>query len=126
MVAGCNPAPQDRITMGHLASITVQRKGPFCVVRLAGEVDISNVSVLRRVVCKRLLDPHDLHLVIDMSELRYMDSSGLGMLVAIHRRTRARRGSLVVVCPGGPVLRTITLTGLHRVLRLRDSVEVAT
>jgi anti-anti-sigma factor len=55
------------------------------VVKIAGEVDLSNVEVVRSAV-DAALEPEVQRVLFDLSELRFIDSSGLAMLVGIASR----------------------------------------
>ena len=111
---------------GQIFSVAIERQGPYCIVRLAGELDIATTSKLRRVLKERLVDAGEVNIVVDLTELDFMDSSGLGVLIGMHKRARALRGSLAVVCPDGPVLRVMSITGLLHVLHVHASLEAAT
>jgi anti-sigma B factor antagonist len=54
-----------------------------------------------------------------------MDSTGLGVLLSAFKRVKERGGSLVLVCPPGPVHRVLTLTGLHKVFPIYEALEDA-
>jgi anti-anti-sigma factor len=63
--------------------------------------------------------------VIDLSGLSFMDSTGMSVLLNARRRlTRQGRGMLVV-CPAGPVLRVFELTSMVQTLRVHPSREAA-
>ena len=63
---------------------------------------------------------------IDLEGVRFMDSSGLGALVAGLKLARSRAGELRIVCEGQrSVRKVLEVTGLERVLERYDSVEAA-
>lgn len=104
--------------------LEVQRHGATRVVACAGEVDLATVSQLRTALTDEMLDgPVDL--VIDLSKVTFMDSSGLGALVGAHRKARLFQGRLTVVATSSSLLRLLTITGLDRVLTVVPSVEEA-
>jgi anti-anti-sigma factor len=65
------------------------------------------------------------HLVFDLSETTFIDSSALHVLLDARKRVRAEGGEVVVVCPSPQVRRVFEVTGVDGVLRLCRSVEVA-
>ncbi|HEU5037385.1 MAG TPA: STAS domain-containing protein [Nocardioides sp.] len=113
-------------TDDELFSLSVEQQGRYRVVRLGGELDVLTTSRLRAALNEQLVDEGQVHLVVDLTGLSFMDSSGLGTLVRAQRQARALRGSFAVVCDDGPVLRVMTVTGLVHVLRVHDSLEAAT
>ena len=63
--------------------------------------------------------------VVDLREVTFLDSTGLGILVSDHKRLRDRDGSLHVVTTPGIVSRVFRLTGVDRVVPLVATVEEA-
>jgi anti-sigma B factor antagonist len=104
------------VSLGHLGS---------CVVLdVAGELDISTIDTLRAALDPLVADGLS-DVVVDLSGLRFLDASGLGVLVRAQRRLRVRRRSLALVCRHGPVPRLLGLTGLRHVLRAFETVDAA-
>ena len=81
------------------------------VVRLSGEVDISNANELGAEL-ERIVGTGTRRLVIDMSALEFMDSSGIAMLL----HAAARVDSISVRKPSTVVRRIIEATGLEATL----------
>lgn len=111
--------------MDGLLTIAVVDRAPYCVVEVVGELDVYTTAQLRVVLQERLVQS-DVHLVVDLTGVSFMDSTGLGLLVRVHKQARTLRGSLAVVCVEGPVRRVIAVTGMLHVLRVFDSIEEAT
>jgi anti-anti-sigma factor len=93
---------------------------------VTGEIDFAGApSVQARIVaaCGR----HDEHrLVLDMSGVRFMDSSGLRAVLHVQRELAGEPdGGLVILGATEPVRRLLTLTGLERHLRVLDTLEQA-
>lgn len=109
-----------------LFELAVERRDPYLVLRLEGELDVSTTAQLRAALNQQLVDEAQVHLVVDLTALTFMDSSGLGTLVRAQRQARGLRGSFAVVCPDGPVLKVMALTGLTHVLRVHDTLDAAT
>ena len=64
-------------------------------------------------------------MVVDLSEVTFMDSTGIGVLLNALRHFTTRKGKLVLVCPTARVLRPFEITGLIRHLTIFDSREKA-
>jgi anti-anti-sigma factor len=96
------------------------------VVTGYGELDIRSEFRFRSL----LADAEDQtrrgpHLVVDLSNLTFMDSTGLGVLMGLRSGLVERGGDLWIVAPEGSGRRLLELTGLHKVLRTRPSSEAA-
>ena len=85
------------------------------VVRAVGEVDASTCSQLDEVL--HTLDGEEPALV-DLSEVTFMDSSGLRVLIEHHYLRADHGGRLVILNPSRPVGRLLEVTGLDAVLYL--------
>ena len=100
-------------------TMTVSKEGNETVVTLSGDVDVYTSARLR----ERLLDLiHHARprLVIDLANLDFVDSTGLGMLVAVAERVRRAGGEMALRSPTASTRRVIEITGLGRVLPVRD------
>jgi len=64
---------------------------------------------------KEIRDTHE-EACIDMSKTRFIDSSGLGVLIGVNKAMRSRGGVLKILNPTAAVMQLIELTRLHRVL----------
>jgi anti-sigma B factor antagonist len=106
----------------HLETITA---GADCaVLRIAGEIDLYSAPQLRECVIQ-LLAGGVRHIVADLREVDFLDSTGLGALVGSLRRLRERDGSLKLVAGPGRIPQLFQLTGLVRVFAVYQSVPEA-
>jgi stage II sporulation protein AA (anti-sigma F factor antagonist) len=107
-----------------LGTLNVERYDGVCVATLSGEIDLSNrVPVARRL--QQAVD-EDLHLVVDLETLSYLDSSGIRMLFELHGLLAARGRSLrLVATPELVVWRVLTLTGLTATVPHHPTVRAA-
>jgi len=94
------------------------------VLEVSGEVDIYTAPKLREKLVE-LIDAGNDRIVVDLERVGFMDSTGLGSLVAGLKRIRERDGELAIVCTREPVLKVLGITGLDRVFPVHDSVEKA-
>lgn len=101
-------------------AIDARAAGAWDVVTVRGEVDIATSPQLRAAI-ERALDRGAQRVLVDLRDVPFLDSSGLGVLVAGHRRSRERGGELAIVCAEGPVMRVFAITGLDRVFPIHGS-----
>jgi anti-sigma B factor antagonist len=95
------------------------------VLAVEGEVDLYTSPQLRDAVNGMIEEGHG-RIVLDLTNVGFMDSSGLGVLVTALKRIRERAGSLALVCPEGSVHKVLTITGLDKVFPIHRSVAEAT
>jgi anti-sigma B factor antagonist len=106
-------------------SFEIRDHDGWAVVDVTGELDVFTAPVLRAQLVD-LVEDGSVRLVLDMDAVTFIDSTGLGVLVGVLKRVRTRDGELRVVASVDPVLRTMRITGLHRVLGMFSSVVEAT
>lgn len=96
--------------------------GARAVVAVGGEVDLETASQLGDHALQALREVSP-HIVIDITDISFMDSTGLKVLSNIMRRADLAGGSFGLVGASRTVLRLLALTGLDEVFPLYDSVE---
>lgn len=107
----------------HL-DIRVEDTSDCLVVKLAGEVDVAAAPRLRETLL-RLLHRTDLAVVIDLSELDFIDSTGLSALIAGARRATALGRDYALAAPRPRIKRVFDVTGLDHVIPIHDVIENA-
>ncbi|HSD49440.1 MAG TPA: STAS domain-containing protein [Actinomycetota bacterium] len=111
--------------MSELANLTVASDGDVVVAAMSGEIDLSNATRITREVLGRV--PNEaLGLVVDLSDVSYLDSAGVRMLSELERRLGWRAQAFGVVAPTGSRCRKVlSIAGMDALLRLVPSVEDA-
>ncbi len=89
-------------------------------VVLAGELDHYTAAQIRAQLDEILLDPAILHMVLDLHNLTFMDSSGIGVLLGRLRTLQLRGGTLSVKSMQPPIAKLFRLTGMQRVISVVD------
>jgi anti-sigma B factor antagonist len=97
----------------------------WAVLEVQGEVDLYTSSQLRDAIL-RLAEEAENRIVVDLNNVSFMDSSGLGVLVAGLKRARERGGELALVFGEGSVQKVIGITGLDKIFATHRSVGEAT
>jgi len=106
-------------------SLSTRESAGTIVVDVAGEIDVYTSPKLRERLVG-LVNEGATRLVVNLDEVEFIDSTGLGVLVGVLKRIRARGGSLSLVCHRDGLLRVFTITGLEKVFAIYPSVEEAT
>ena len=100
----------------------VRRHRGWTVLEVAGDLDMATAPGLRQLVLQ-LLSNGDRLFAVDLTAADFVDSTGLGALVAALKRVRTHDGELVVICPEPRLRRIFELTELVSVFGLRDSAD---
>lgn len=94
------------------------------VFALGGSLDIATSPTLRAA----LMDAADRgqhELIVDLSDLEFLDSTGLGALIGAHKRAGEQGGAVRLVAQEGQILRLLRITGLLDVFSVYPSVDAA-
>jgi anti-sigma B factor antagonist len=98
---------------------------PYTLVELAGEADVTNSEHLREVLDTEVArQPRTL--VIDLSGLRFMDSSALHVVLRANRAMDRQGGVLALASPREPVAKMLRLTAADQLIPVYPSVSEAT
>lgn len=98
--------------------------GDFHVLELAGDIDVETARALRAHIVDRFSEP-SAQVVVDLSGVDFMDSSGLGALVSGWQLTRDD-GAFRIAGANPVVQRVLSITGMEEVFALYPTVEDAT
>ena len=85
-------------------------------VVIAGELDHCAAPQIRQMLDDLLQDPMLMHLTLDLENLTFMDSSGIGVLLGRLRILQSRGGTMSVQNMQPPVEKLFRLSGMHRVI----------
>jgi anti-sigma B factor antagonist len=104
--------------------ITVTAGTAHTLVALAGECDLNTGRELRDILTSELSRGAQ-RLIVDLSALTFMDSTGMQVLLSTRSVLAVRGGTLVLVAPQPVVARILELTGADQVIPVFDSLEDA-
>ena len=94
------------------------------IVEVAGEIDVYTAPKLREQLAE-LVDSGRYDIVVDMTGVEFLDSTGLGVLVGGLKRVRSHDGSLALVCNQERILKIFRITGLTKVFPIHDTLDEA-
>lgn len=104
--------------------VTSTTDGAVGIVTAAGAIDLSTAPRLREAVGDHLADGCA-HLLLDLREVTFIDSTGLGLLVGAGKKASGLGGSVRVVCDNPRVLRLLALTGIDRSVAVHATPDEA-
>ena len=95
------------------------------VIEVRGEVDVHSAPELRDRLIE-VLDAGHSSVVVDLSWLSFIDSTGLGALVAARNHANSTGATLRLVCKTERLLKVFRITGLHEVFEIHPTLAMAT
>jgi anti-anti-sigma factor len=109
--------------MTELATLTFEERTGVFVARLRGEIDMSNAEELSQAI-GRTISNAAAGMVLDLSEVTYLDSAGIRLVFELGKRLRQRgQGVSLVIADSTPIRRILQLTDVATMIPVCGSVE---
>jgi anti-anti-sigma factor len=109
----------------EILEVTTQDSGGQVTVSLKGELDLSSVGKVEEELARVEADDPSV-LVLDLSQLSFLDSTGLRAVVTADERARSNGRRLVIVRGPDPVQRVFAITRLEDRLEMVDDAQAVT
>ncbi|WP_027965430.1 STAS domain-containing protein [Halalkalibacillus halophilus] len=97
--------------------VEIKSEGQWRIVELAGDIKVEEAGVLREKMLD-LIDHGKDHIIIDFTRVDFIDSTGLGVLVGIHKRIKMVNGELVIRGTKGSIRDIFELTRLNQIFTM--------
>ena len=94
------------------------------MIDLEGEVDVYTAPQLKQQIIN-MLDSGVYHVIVNLSNVEYLDSTALGVLIGGLKRLRERNGTLDLICPNPRIRRIFEITGLDKIFDIYSTEEDA-
>jgi anti-sigma B factor antagonist len=111
------------MALGDELSVTVRRERGVVIAEVTGDIDVSTVARVREPLFE--LADGGQPLIVDLNQVTFIDSTGLGVLIGAARRAAAHGASVHAVCSQPQALKLLWLTGVDRRIPLSDTVDEA-
>ena len=96
------------------------------VVRLSGDIDLSNAAFIKRSIVESISN-QELRLVVDLEGVEYLDSAGIAMLFELSRRLAQHQQQLILVVPAAsPLRRSLQVSGWPSDVPMVESLDQVT
>ncbi|EIT87268.1 anti-sigma F factor antagonist [Fictibacillus macauensis ZFHKF-1] len=106
-------------------NIGLEIKHNVLCIRLEGELDHHTADDLRRKVDELIKTKNIDHILLNLEDLEFMDSSGLGVILGRYKQIKSQQGEMVVCAISPAVKRLFDMSGLFKIMRLETSEEYA-
>lgn len=104
--------------------LDVSEQGDWSVLAVGGEIDVATAPRLREQLIA-LVNDQRYRLVVDLSGVDFIDSTGLGVLIGALKRVRSHDGDLHLVCSDSRIVRVFEITGLDQIFRIHETLDAA-
>jgi len=103
---------------------SIQQTGEVTVLNLGGEIDVAAAPQLRNVF-QGLIDEGKVNIVVNLKDVEFIDSSGLGIFVVAFKSAKAKGGNIKFSAAKPEVVKVIELTRLDKHFELFQTTEQA-
>lgn len=108
-----------------LGTVTLERRDAVLIAGLTGEVDVTNAEGIQGEI-EQAATGDVTRLVIDLSRLQFLDSSGIRALIWLARQIEARGAAMRVFAPdGSPLWRILEITRMEEIIPVTRTLEEA-
>ena len=104
--------------------LEVSEQDGWSVMQVGGEIDVATAPRLREQLIK-LVNEERFRIVVDLEEVDFIDSTGLGVLIGARKRVRTHDGDVKLVCTEPRIVKVFEITGLDQVFQIHSSVSDA-
>ncbi|MBA4537296.1 anti-sigma F factor antagonist [Bacillus aquiflavi] len=106
-------------------NIDMEVRHDVLCVRLSGELDHHSAEKLRDEATKAIEKYEIRHIVLNLEQLSFMDSSGLGVILGRYKQIKQMHGEMVVCAISPAVKRLFEMSGLFKIIRLDPTEQYA-
>lgn len=99
--------------------------GNSLIVKLKGELDHHSSENLRRKIDNYFFGNNLINMVMDLNELTFMDSSGIGLIMGRYRNVIENKGELFIACKNETINRILDMSGLLKLIKLYPDLDTA-
>ena len=108
--------------LGHPLVVTYSEEGAWGVLGASGELDVVTASKLSSGLS---VATRGMGVIVDMTDVTFVDSTGLGVLIGLQRRVKAEGAGFRLVVSSPHILRVLDITGLNEVFSVFETLSAA-
>ncbi len=99
-----------------------QLKNILCV-DISGEIDHHYTEEIREYIDSKLRQTNCIHILFNFSDVSFMDSSGIGMLIGRYKNASMNGGKVVVFSVNEALKRIFEISGLYKIITVKDNIN---
>lgn len=105
--------------------LNTKKHGSTIIIQLSGELDHHTSEMVRYRIDRSYKEGESLNIILDLRNVSFMDSSGIGLIMGRFQKVKSKNGSLLIVSDSKYVNRILDMSGLLKIINLYPSVETA-
>lgn len=106
-------------------ALILQNKMDILVVRLLGDLDLVTADEIRAKIDYSLVETNSQYLLLDLSQITFMDSSGLGVILGRYRRLKEQGGQMIIFGAQAKIKKILEISGIISLMPVCQTEEEA-
>lgn len=102
-----------------------ESKDDKLIVHMSGELDHHSAEEVRNKIDDRLDRDNIGKLIMDFSDVNFMDSSGIGVVIGRYKKLMSKKGNICITKADGSVKRVFELSGIFKIIKFYKNIEEA-
>jgi len=95
------------------------------ILKLSGELDHHISKEVANKCDSAIMKSNAINIIFDFSDLSFMDSSGIGVIIGRYKKTHSFGGDIIIASPTEQVSRLITASGLKKIVKVTTNIDNA-
>lgn len=95
------------------------------LVKVTGELDHHLAAKIKEEVDNKMRSSNAVNIIFDFSNMTFMDSSGIGVIMGRYKKTRTLGGRVIACGVSAQILRIMEMSGIDKIIKLTPTVEKA-
>lgn len=95
------------------------------LAEIAGELDHHSAALIKEELDEKLRSTNAVNIIFDLSNLDFMDSSGIGVIMGRYKKTRTLGGQCIVCTKNAQIIRILEMAGIDKIIKFAPSAEKA-
>ena len=105
--------------------VRFSNKGPVLIAKLTGELDHHSADYLRIKIDSEIVKSTTKDLIMDFSEVGFMDSSGIGVILGRYKNMHSMNGRTAVVSVNKQILKLLEMSGIEKYVPVYGNMDEA-
>jgi anti-sigma B factor antagonist len=103
--------------------MTFEEMKKLFVIKISGDIDAYHSATFKQKVMEHIENTEKKYLVLDMSDVAYIDSAGLGSIVSLIKESKKAEKEIVLVSLKKQIKKIFEMTKLDKIIRIEDTIE---
>lgn len=108
-----------------MSEVLFGKDDDILVVEIVGEINILDVNDFKESIKKKISEENSKKIIVDMKQVPFMDSSGLGMLISLYKFVNENQGKIVYTGLSEYILKILGFAKLDKIFIISDDIKTA-